>query len=628
MKIKKLRKMIIVAIAGSAFLMPSATFTYAQENVLSETEAFDTGTDAQTLLQKYDDIQLTESAEEQTGAPTDRTHGYVNTETDTDLQEMIVVPEENGNDEAQIENPGSSGVEASYHNLKTADQVETGNEDEQEKEPDEKDKEKEPADGWNIVEGKEIYYKGGKPFTGWIEEGKTKIYVKEGKRFTGWLSEEGKHYYVNAGLTYTGWHKMGKSEGEKTPHWSYFGNDGVLRTGWVQFGAGTSESDGGSAKHWSYFGDNGWLVTGWKHFNEKDGEKSPHWSYFGDNGWLVTGWKHFNEKDGEKSPHWSYFGNNGWLATGWRYLDQKDGEKNPHWSYFGTNGWMRTGWVQFGKGTSEPDGNVAKHWSYFGKNGWLTTGWKYLDQKDGEKNPHWSYFGTNGWMRTGWVQFGKGTSEPDGNAAAHWSYFGSNGWLNVNNSVRENKKVHSFNGNGWLKETKIPVIKVINQRTTVFGKSGCGGAAALMALQATGYQLGVNYSTFWNTVPIGTGGDDRTGYVAGFGITNPAYVNWIRSFAPAYRNRGITASELLPCIKKGQTVIILVPSGSVTHFVVVYGYNYETGRYLIADPWGNTYSQYGYTYTLTHAEINSRLNTAAARESTRTREGVVVGEEN
>ncbi len=570
MKIKKLRKMIIVAVAGSAFLMPSATFTYAQENVRSEAEAFDAGTDAQTLLQKYDDIQMTESAEEQTGAPTDRTHGYVNTETDTDLQEMNIVPEENGNDEVQIEIPGSSGVGSSDSSLKPADQVETGNEDDQEKEPDEKDKEKEPADGWNIVEGKEIYYKGGKPFTGWIEEGKTKIYVKEGKRFTGWLSEEGKHYYVNAGLTYTGWHKMGKSEGEKTPHWSYFGNDGVLRTGWVQLGAGTSESDGGSAKHWSYFGDNGWLVTGWKHFNEKDGEKSPHWSYFGDNGWLVTGWKHFNEKDGEKSPHWSYFGNNGWLTTGWRYLDQKDGEKNPHWSYFGTNGWMRTGWVQFGKGTSEPDGNVA----------------------------------------------------------AHWSYFGSNGWLNVNNSVRENKKVHSFNGNGWLKETKIPVIKVINQRTTVFGKSGCGGAAALMALQATGYQLGVNYSTFWNTVPIGTGGDDRTGYVAGLGITNPAYVNWIRSFAPAYRNRGITASELLPCIKKGQTVIILVPSGSVTHFVVVYGYNYETGRYLIADPWGNTYSQYGYTYTLTHAEINSRLNTAAARESTRTREGVVVGEEN
>ena len=570
MKIKKIRKMIIVAVAGSAFLMPSATFTYAQENVLSETEAFDADTDAQTLRQHYDDKQLTGSAEEQTSATTDRTHGYVNTETDTDLQEMIVVPEENGNDEVQIEIPGSSGVGSSDSSLKPADQVETGNEDEQKKESDEKDKEKEPAYGWNIVEGKEIYYKGGKPFTGWIEEGKTKIYVKEGKRFTGWLYEEGKHYYVNAGLTYTGWHKMGKSEGEKTPHWSYFGDDGVLRTGWVQFGAGTSESDGGSAKHWSYFGDNGWLVTGWKHFNEKDGEKSPHWSYFGDNGWLVTGWKHFNEKDGEKSPHWSYFGNNGWLATGWRYLDQKDGEKNPHWSYFGTNGWMRTGWVQFGKGTSEPDGN----------------------------------------------------------AAAHWSYFGSNGWLNVNNSVRENKKVHSFNGNGWLKETKIPVIKVINQRTTVFGKSGCGGAAALMALQATGYQLGVNYSTFWNTVPIGTGGDDRTGYVAGLGITNPAYVNWIRSFAPAYRNRGITASELLPCIKKGQTVIILVPSGSVTHFVVVYGYNYETGRYLIADPWGNTYSQYGYTYTLTHAEINSRLNTAAARESTRTREGVIVGEEN
>lgn len=54
--------------------------------------------------------------------------------------------------------------------------------------------------------------------------------------------------------------------------------------------------------------------------NEKYGEKTPHWSYFGNNGWLRTDWQYLDEREGEKTPHWSYFGNNGWLRTGW-YTD-------------------------------------------------------------------------------------------------------------------------------------------------------------------------------------------------------------------------------------------------------------------------------------------------------------------
>ena len=51
---------------------------------------------------------------------------------------------------------------------------------------------------------------------------------------------------------YTGWKNMGKNEGEKTAHWSYFGPNGWLRTGWQQMGKGTNNPDGNAKKHWSY----------------------------------------------------------------------------------------------------------------------------------------------------------------------------------------------------------------------------------------------------------------------------------------------------------------------------------------------------------------------------------------
>ena len=140
-----------------------------------------------------------------------------------------------------------------------------------------------------------------------------------------------------------------------------------------------------------------------------EGEKTEHWSYFGKNGIVYTGWKKMGKAEGEKTAHWSYFGSNGWLRTGWVQLGkgtlEPDGNVAKHWSYFGSNGWLRTGWVQFGKGTSEPDGNAAKHWSYFGDNGWMRTGWqdmgKATNNPDGNSAKHRSYFGDNGWMRTG-----------------------------------------------------------------------------------------------------------------------------------------------------------------------------------------------------------------------------------
>ena len=216
----------------------------------------------------------------------------------------------------------------------------------------------------------------------------------------GWVKENGGYKYYKNGKAYTGWHKMGKAEGENTPHWSYFGKNGVVYTGWRKMG-------------------------------KAEGEKTTHWSFFGSNGWLRTGWVQLGKgtanPDGNSAKHWSFFGDNGWLRTGWVQLGKgtanPDGNTAKHWSYFGGNGWLRTGWVQFGKGTSEPDGNVAKHWSFFGDNGWL---------------------------RTELQSMGKGTSNPDGNSAKHLSYFGSNGWLRVNQIVTVSGKKYKADGKGWL----------------------------------------------------------------------------------------------------------------------------------------------------------------------------------
>ena len=183
--------------------------------------------------------------------------------------------------------------------------------------------------------------------TGAVKESSATLVTEASNVKNGWVYENGGFRYYKNGNYYTGWHQMGKKEGEKTTHWSYFGSDGKVYTGWRQMG-------------------------------KAEGEKNAHWSYFGSDGWLRTGWIEFGK--GTSEP---------------------DGNKARHWSYFGSNGWLRTGWIEFGKGTSEPDGNSTKHWSYFGGNGWLTTEWKYFSKEDGENTEHYSYFGSNGWMRTG-----------------------------------------------------------------------------------------------------------------------------------------------------------------------------------------------------------------------------------
>ena len=234
------------------------------------------------------------------------------------------------------------------------------------------------------------------------------------------ITDEG---YKSSGVSATISEKRNASSQEET------------KTGWIY--------ENGS---YSYY-KNGNRYTGWHYMTAAEGEKTPHWSYFGKSGTLVTGWKHFTGADGEKTAHWSYFGDNGWLRTGWVRLGKgtsnPDGNAAPHWSYFGNNGWLRTEWVRFGKGTSEPDGNSAIHWSYFGGNGWLRTGWQDMgagtSNPDGNSAKHRSYFGGNGWLRTGLQQI-------DGNTYT----FDSKGWLIYQDQEMLNKAQGYSSSTGYL----------------------------------------------------------------------------------------------------------------------------------------------------------------------------------
>ena len=206
-----------------------------------------------------------------------------------------------------------------------------------------------------------------------VKDVKNKIDNSNLIKKNGWINKDGNFYYYKNNVAYTGWHWMTEKEGEKTPHWSYFGSDGVLRTGWKMLGVGTNNPDGNKPAHWSYFGPNGWLRTGWQKLGV--GTSNP---------------------DGNNQAHWSYFGPNGWLRTNWQRMgmgtSNPDGNNRAHWSYFGPNGWLRLGWQYMGKNTNNPDGNTPTHSSYFGGNGWLRTGKQTIGGKV-------YYFNAQGWLK-------------------------------------------------------------------------------------------------------------------------------------------------------------------------------------------------------------------------------------
>ena len=143
--------------------------------------------------------------------------------------------------------------------------------------------------------------------------------------------------------------------------WYYFGNDGVMCTGWTL-------SSGG---YWYYFEpDSGVMRRGWA-------ERNGNTYYLQHNGKILTGWL---EQDG----NWYYFGADGIMSRGWAR------SSGGYWYYFDPD----TGIMQ--KGWATRDGNT-----YFMRpeDGKAQSGWREIDG-------WWYYFGSDGRMRTGWQYLG------------------------------------------------------------------------------------------------------------------------------------------------------------------------------------------------------------------------------
>ena len=136
--------------------------------------------------------------------------------------------------------------------------------------------------------------------------------------------------------------------------WYYYGDDGVMQTGWV-----FSPASG----KWFYLDEDGVMQTGWI-----KSEGSGQWFYLKASGAMATGWC---KVDGI----WYYFKESGAMTTGWQKV-------NDTWYYLKASGAMATGWQKI-NGT----------WYYFKESGAMATGWQKV-------NGTWYYLNANGSMRT------------------------------------------------------------------------------------------------------------------------------------------------------------------------------------------------------------------------------------
>ena len=156
---------------------------------------------------------------------------------------------------------------------------------------------------------------------------------------------------------------------------------------------------------------------------------------------------------------------------------------------------------------------------------------------------------------------------------------------------------------------------VINQRSTSFGDMGCGGAAALMAMQAIGLYTDIDtdeeYADFWSTVPKSY--NPNKGWSNNYGIWNPAYSAWVDDYTNAERVQNYSTDVIKKYLESGSTFIPLVSlgdSGNYTHWFTVYGYYESDGvtYYYVADPWGGGLREY------TESKLNEKIQEAARRK--------------
>ena len=207
--------------------------------------------------------------------------------------------------------------------------------------------------GWVTVDGREKYYSASG--------------LRKGEFFTLDGSTDGAKYYSDV----NGFKKVGKLLLDAVTY--YLGENGILRTGWLdmqsipEFKDGRhhfGDSDGAMAVDWLLLGNNwylfdsdGVMLTKWQ---DKRGQR-----YYLDptTGVMKTGW--FEDKsDGGDGRY--YFQGSGAMATGWAYAGNS-------WYYFTT----RDNFTSYDKVLYKKKGQMLT--------GWLSTGgnWYFLSRSQG-----------------------------------------------------------------------------------------------------------------------------------------------------------------------------------------------------------------------------------------------------
>ena len=214
---------------------------------------------------------------------------------------------------------------------------------------------------------------------GWVTVGGGEKYysvsgLRKAEFFTLDGTTDGAKYYSDA----SGFKKVGKLLLDTVTY--YLGDNGVLRTGWLDMQSITGFKDG---RH--HFGDSDgamavdWLLLG------------NNWYLFDNDGIMLTKWQ---DKRGQR-----YYldPTTGIMKTGW-FEDKSDGEGN--WYFFQGSGAMATGWAY-----------ASNSWYYFTTKDNFTSYDKVLYKKKGQMLTGWLSAGGNWYFLSrsqGWDGYAKG----------------------------------------------------------------------------------------------------------------------------------------------------------------------------------------------------------------------------
>lgn len=290
------------------------------------------------------------------------------------------------------------------------------------------------TNGWGIdKDGYRVFYdEKQNVVVGWREiEGGKYCFDSEGHYLTGLQNVDNKTYFFNSiGLMRTGICKI-DDEG----HYSIFGEDGAMLSGWQDYKGGRYyiNSDGWCLTGWwtigtrvyyfkedcsvargitmigediYYFDDDGAVLVGWQEIDGRkyyflDGGKmavgktqiGDNTYYFDNTGIYITGWN--AESDGVR-----YYDENGIMATGLKTI------KDKHY-YFSSDGLMQTGWYDFESGRcyftetgtmAVGEAEIDGDFYYFDENGYMQTG--IVSYPDGSGR----FYDDSGKMKTGWQE--------------------------------------------------------------------------------------------------------------------------------------------------------------------------------------------------------------------------------